>query len=462
MKSKFLILLILGGFFSLAGFFVSSRIAVAATEVSGNLSADAVWNKLGSPYIVDNNFRLREGVKLTIEPGVIVKFRPGAELGPDLGFIYAIGTSTDPIIFTSYADDTVGGDANGDGNGSMPRRGDWLGIHVHNTASNIQFAEIRYGNACLIPDRLGQTAVQNNLVKNCAIGIDAGLLFGGVIKNNVLENNQYGIRAWFPDGIRIEGNSISKNSIYGIYFRDDAASAEVKQNNIFENGAGIFADHVTSLTVENNNIYDNGTGAENKAPVVFGIPQPEMDARNNWWGHASGPFHPDKNPIGSGNRISNGIIFVPWLSSRFDEPPPPPPSRNPVIIVPGILGSELWEGEEQIWPALTKIAFPSNGLDVLKMDNQGNSLNIIGEGDILRNPSRIFNYSQALIDTLKNVGYIEGTDLFVFPYDWRKDLDDIVVKLRDFINANINSGNKTDIITHSPGALVVKKYLLDY
>ena len=446
---------------------------LTATDVSGFLTADQTWTKSGSPYVVASTFRLNAGIHLTIEPGVIVKFRPGAELGPDLGFIYAIGTSTDPIIFTSYADDTVGGDANGDGNGSMPRRGDWLGIHVHNTASNIQFAEIRYGNACLIPDRLGQTAVQNNLVKNCAIGIDAGLLFGGVIKNNVLENNQYGIRAWFPDGIRIEGNSISKNSIYGIYFRDDAASAEVKQNNIFENGAGIFADHVTGLTVENNNIYDNGAGAENKAPVVFGIPQPEMDARNNWWGHASGPFHPDKNPIGSGNRISNGIIFVPWLSSRFDEPPPPPPSRNPVIIVPGILGTDLKKGEEILW-ANPKMANPFDSdsfMDPLAFSSDliPVDANIVLGGVIRNKP--FFDYSQGLLNELISQGYTENIDLFTFAYDWRYGFsgennrgEAVNVKmLEEKINEVLNETHtdKVDVIAHSTGGLLLKKYVID-
>lgn len=140
----------------------------------------------------------------------------------------------------------------------------------------------------------------------------------------------------------------------------------------------------------------------------------------------------------------------------------PAQTRNPVIIVPGILGSELWEREEQIWPALTKIAFPSNGLDALKMDDQGNSVNIIGEGDILRNPSRIFNYSQALIEELENNGYTENIDLFVFPYDWRKDLDNTVSRFKDFVNTKIDSGSKADIIAHSTGGLVVKKYLLDY
>lgn len=442
------------------------KTAQAATNVSGNISSDQTWTKSGSPYVIDSNLRLNAGVRLNIEAGVIVKFRPGAELGPDLGFIQAVGTTTDPIIFTSYADDTVAGDTNGDGNGSMPRSSDWLGIHAHNTASNIQFAEIRYGSTCLIPDRSSLTVVQNNLVKNCAIGIDAGVLFGGVIKNNVLENNQYGIRAWFPDGVKITENSISKSSVFGIYLRDDAVSAEVKQNNIFENGTGIFADHVASLIVENNNIYDNGTGAVNKTPIAGGVTQPEMDARNNWWGHASGPSHPDKNPIGSGNSISNGIIFVPWLASPFDKPPPPPPlARNPVIIVPGILGSELYNGEDLIWADFSKITFPSTGLDTLLMNANGQSLQNIEVGDIVKKIEKanviLFNYSEALIQQLTTLGYSENTNLFIFPYDWREDLNEISLQLEGFINTKIPLGQKADIIAHSMGGLVTKRYILE-
>jgi len=37
------------------------------------------------------------------------------------------------------------------------------------------------------------------------------------------------------------------------------------------------------------------------------------DASNNWWGHDSGPYHPETNPSGMGDNVSNFIIYDPWI-----------------------------------------------------------------------------------------------------------------------------------------------------
>jgi hypothetical protein len=38
-----------------------------------------------------------------------------------------------------------------------------------------------------------------------------------------------------------------------------------------------------------------------------------LDARYNWWGDATGPYHPTLNPTGLGNKVSDNVSFAPWL-----------------------------------------------------------------------------------------------------------------------------------------------------
>lgn len=42
---------------------------------------------------------------------------------------------------------------------------------------------------------------------------------------------------------------------------------------------------------------------------------PDLDARHNWWGDASGPYHPTLNPDGTGDEVGDHVIFYPWLSA---------------------------------------------------------------------------------------------------------------------------------------------------
>lgn len=100
------------------------------TVPAGDLTRDATWTAAGSPYVLDGQLRILSGATLTIEPGTVVKFVPGSGLHGVLliygGRLLAEGTGADPIVFTSYFDDTASGDT--DGGGRAPERGDWVGL----------------------------------------------------------------------------------------------------------------------------------------------------------------------------------------------------------------------------------------------------------------------------------------------------------------------------------------------
>ena len=109
--------------------------------VSVNKTLPAMMD--GLPYWVTNSFQVNSGATLTIESGAIVKS------GPSYGLKIYGTLNASNVIFTSYKDDSKGGDSNNDGNTTVPARGDWGyftgGINFSNHANDsLTYCELSY------------------------------------------------------------------------------------------------------------------------------------------------------------------------------------------------------------------------------------------------------------------------------------------------------------------------------
>ena len=104
----------------------------------------------------------------------------------------------------------------------------------------------------------------------------------------------------------ITGNTINGNSGDGIHC--EWSSPTISHNTITENTDGICCGNGSFPLIDSNDIYYNiGYGLYN------GDGSQLIDAEYNWWGDPSGPFHPDSNPGGLGDIVSDYVDFVPWL-----------------------------------------------------------------------------------------------------------------------------------------------------
>ncbi|MBI3958682.1 MAG: right-handed parallel beta-helix repeat-containing protein [Chloroflexi bacterium] len=85
--------------------------------------------------------------------------------------------------------------------------------------------------------------------------------------------------------------------------------------------------------LRNNSIHDNAEEG------VTNWNAPALDARNNWWGDATGPFHPTTNPGGKGENVGDAVIFYPWLAAPPTGEVPPGQmlvsTGGPSLISPG-------------------------------------------------------------------------------------------------------------------------------
>ncbi len=95
--------------------------------MQGTLISDLSLPFGNTPLVLTSSLSVGEGATLTVNPGVVVKSR-GGYLSVAGGALKVLGTAGSPVTFTSWRDDSVGGDYNQDGDNTTPAPGDWGGI----------------------------------------------------------------------------------------------------------------------------------------------------------------------------------------------------------------------------------------------------------------------------------------------------------------------------------------------
>ena len=120
---------------------------VNSVEITDDITKNTTWQS-DSVYIIKRWIAVRAA--LTIQAGTVIKFEIGNHIvvdGDGGGLISALGTSAEPIIFTSIRDDEHGGDTNGDGGLTVPKAGDWRFIEINgnNNASVFDYCRFLYG-----------------------------------------------------------------------------------------------------------------------------------------------------------------------------------------------------------------------------------------------------------------------------------------------------------------------------
>ncbi len=231
-------------------------------------------------------------------------------------------------------------------------------------------------------------------------GVDISGSGGGafpVMKDDLFAN----ALAWSSGAINVNGgkltieNSSIHDNFIGIYISNSVSSQNIKVNR-----SKFF----------NNSSYD----------AIYGgyQPNPPLDFRYNWWGDSDGP-QKEELDYDYGRimyrYLSDGIDFSSWLTEAD--------FLDPVIIIPGILGSQKKDDKWQIDP--------------------------------------VFHIYDNLYQELADNGYAPEKDLFAFPYEWRDSNVDNAKLLRDKINQIKKDRNwpKVDIVAHSMGGLLAREYI---
>jgi hypothetical protein len=148
---------------------------VTTVEVGSSIDVTTTWDKCHLYHCA--NFVIVNAA-LTIEAGTIIKFDSlkGINVSGS-GTITANGTASLPVIFTSTKDDNYGGDSNGDGNASVPQKGDWHWISFGTSSGNsLNYCKILYAGSGTTDyeQALNMGDGANNSIRNSIIAHTAG------------------------------------------------------------------------------------------------------------------------------------------------------------------------------------------------------------------------------------------------------------------------------------------------
>ncbi|MBU0507148.1 MAG: hypothetical protein ABII18_00755 [bacterium] len=177
-------------------------VGLSLVEITSDIDTNTTWNA-DTIYVI-RKYDFYVNATLVIKPGAIIKFHtsdgPYMMLG-ETGTINAQGTEDNPIVFTSFRDDTQGCDNNGDGLASTPAANDWGGVDTNGLNGSIfDYCEFYYG---------GDTAY------NATLSLSAGSV--ATVTNSLFVHNDGG----------------DATEWYGALNASDADANTVIQNNTF-------------------------------------------------------------------------------------------------------------------------------------------------------------------------------------------------------------------------------------
>ena len=272
---------------------------------------------------------------------------------------------------------------------------------------------------------------------NTAIFVKGSLNGRGQIANLIKihgdeSNSQYTIKVLLNGKVRIMNAEISQGggtlnaflSVKRTFWRkvyalivnrigaisvDSGGSFECQNCFFHDNKIAVYAGSLFGNVVNSISkvIVNRSSFEDNEKDVYRENTNGEFNFKYNWWGNENGP---------NMNKIVGDNIDIDYYRAKKDF-------KDPVIIIPGILGSQKIDGQWKIDPILKKY--------------------------------------DKLYDTFLKNGYKKNKDAFTFPYDWRLDNIYTAELLKEKVLEIKKKTNwpKIDIVAHSMGGLIAREYI---
>ena len=297
-------------------------------------------------------------------------------------------------------------------------------------------------------------------------GINFWKSSNSAIQSSTMNNNENGIHLWEASSIGILSCEIFDNND-GISIEYHSANTTTTNSSFESNKIGISVTGSSRNSICNDSVFiDN----DDYGIFVGNNDDYQINARNNYWGYPSGPYHETDNPDGEGDTVSDDVVFNPWQDTPKDyfEPeaiidiisPNPALEGNDVIFIgDGIcyesivtyswtsdIDGEVYLGgsNESMRNNLTK---GNHNITFKIKDNFGHwspDINIslrINEQPV----SEIYYMSDKVFMKGENITFSGfGTDdIGISGYKWTSSIDGLLNNSSEFTTNNLSVGSHT-------------------
>jgi len=223
--------------------------------------------------------------------------------------------TADRVNLTGF---TLTGSGGGASSGGVRLYSDYCRIYGSNCSGN-------EGNGIYLTTSANYNVVDDNNCSNNNWGIYLTATSGSTdgyntISNNSCFHNYHGIKLSRNNYNTISNNTCSNNpgENFGVGISLSESTNNVIQNNTLTgNEIGIF---LSASSKNNIAHYNTITGNSDYGIDAVNNDGETIDARHNWWGDETGPYHPTGNPGGEGDNISDNADFEPWMRTPDGKP----------------------------------------------------------------------------------------------------------------------------------------------
>ncbi len=338
-------------------------------------------------------------------------------------------------------------------------------IRSHGNIVSRNFCENNDKGGIVISSSNENTVSENICVNSTLTGIVVSKeSFLNIVHRNTVRNNRVGISVWpyvpgpSDDNI-ISWNIIENSTNEGIVvWRSE--DTLIHNNTITDSDIGIHVmDRADGTIIHHNSI----SGSRE-----FGIKSDDedytVDALWNWWGNSSGPYHPDSNPEGNGDNVTDYVDFDPWIEEEEVWPPeahidtisPNPAIEGESIRFAGLgtdegsiigyawhsdIDGELYNGSNDNFTT-SDLSLGEHNITLRVQDNHG-----VWSDEVY---AFLQIYQQPIADFIINA----ETYLTLGPYEWESYVSEVIVfnglPSSEDVNFTWDFGDTTTITSETP------------